>query len=201
MNERVAITGARGGIGSVLADGFSGTGCAVVAMDLPFDATRDDLVGDVDVLVNCAAVTRADWDTTLAVNLTGTKRMCEQAHALGARSIINITSLGAHLAFPDNVAYEVSKAGVLALTRALAKAYAPACRVNAICPGYIHTPMTDASWRDPVERERRAARTMLGRWGKPADLVGAVLFLASDASAYVTGTELVVDGGWLANGL
>jgi NAD(P)-dependent dehydrogenase (short-subunit alcohol dehydrogenase family) len=74
-------------------------------------------------------------------------------------------------------------------------------RVNSLVPGYIHTDMTHASYSDPRKSQERADRTMLGRWGNVNDLVGAAIFLASDASSYVTGIDLIVDGGWTAKGL
>ena len=74
-------------------------------------------------------------------------------------------------------------------------------RVNNLVPGYIATAMTAASYADPSEHKRRSNHTMLGRWGVPCDLIGATIFLASDAAAYVTGQDVVVDGGWLAKGL
>jgi NAD(P)-dependent dehydrogenase (short-subunit alcohol dehydrogenase family) len=200
----VAVTGAKGGIGRALCEGLTAMGAVVRALDLPdFDVCDAELkrCGNLAGLVNCAGVTRASWDETMAVNLRAVRRLCLEARELGAQSIVNLASLGAHEAFAHNVAYEVSKAGVVALTRALAKSFAPTCRVNCVTPGYIRTAMTESSWADVVQRERRSERTMLKRWGEPGDLVGPVAFLLSRASCYVTGTEVVVDGGWLANGL
>jgi NAD(P)-dependent dehydrogenase (short-subunit alcohol dehydrogenase family) len=74
-------------------------------------------------------------------------------------------------------------------------------RVNSLVPGYIHTEMTNSSFNDPKKSAVRSERTMLGRWGETKDLIGAAIFLASDASAYITGTDLIVDGGWTAKGL
>jgi NAD(P)-dependent dehydrogenase (short-subunit alcohol dehydrogenase family) len=108
----------------------------------------------------------------------------------------------AHLGFPDNPAYQASKAAVAQLTRAMAIDFGSwGVRVNSLCPGYVATAMTRASYEDADARRARAARTILGRWADPEDLVGPCQFLLSEASAYVTGTELVVDGGWLAKGL
>jgi gluconate 5-dehydrogenase len=88
------------------------------------------------------------------------------------------------------------------MTRALAVDFGrDRIRVNALAPGYIRTAMTAASWQDPRKREQRARHTALGRWGEVDDLVGAAIFLGSDASAYVTGVELFVDGGWTAKGM
>ena len=101
-----------------------------------------------------------------------------QAGAYG--SIINVTSIGATLGFPNNPGYVASKGGLAALTRALALDHGlQGVRCNSLVPGYVHTAMTQASHTDPERRQARAARTMLGRWGEPDELVGASIFLAS----------------------
>jgi NAD(P)-dependent dehydrogenase (short-subunit alcohol dehydrogenase family) len=117
-------------------------------------------------------------------------------------SIINITSIGAELGFPDNPAYVAAKGALKQLTRSLALDLGSfGIRVNNIGPGYFRTDMTNGSWNDPQLKEDRTRRTILGRWGQPEDLAGAVIFLASDASRYITGQDLYMDGGWLAKGL
>ncbi len=117
-------------------------------------------------------------------------------------SVINITSIGGTLGFPNNPAYVASKGGLKMLTKALAVDYGKdGIRFNNIAPGYIHTDMTDASYNDPIKQENRRDHTCLDRWGQPQDLVGAAIFLASDASKYVTGIDLYVDGGWTAKGM
>jgi len=169
----------------------------------------------VDILVNAAGVTRShpseaypveDWDLTLAVNLSAMFHLCKLVaqDMIPRRSgaIINVSSIGGALGFPNNPAYQASKSGVLGLTRALATDWAKyGIRVNALCPGYTHTDMTDRSYRDPRTNAARATRTMLNRWGQPEEMVGPVIFLASDAASYVTGQELFVDGGWGTAGL
>jgi NAD(P)-dependent dehydrogenase (short-subunit alcohol dehydrogenase family) len=91
---------------------------------------------------------------------------------------------------------------MLGLTRALATDWARYnIRVNALCPGYTHTDMTDKSFQDSRTNAARANRTMMNRWGQPADMVGPVIFLASKAASYVTGIDLFADGGWAAAGL
>jgi NAD(P)-dependent dehydrogenase (short-subunit alcohol dehydrogenase family) len=171
--------------------------------------------GQVDILVNVAGITRAtpsetypdeDWDRTLAVNLSAMFRLCklvaQDMIPRRAGAIINVSSIGGALGFPNNPAYQASKSGVLGLTRALATDWAKYnIRVNTICPGYTHTDMTEASFRNPHTNAARASRTIMNRWGEPAEMVGPVIFLASDAASYVTGAELFVDGGWNSAGL
>lgn len=179
-----------------------------------FERCRDAVLerrGRLDVLVNAAGITTpgsdlAGFDRTLAVNLRGPYLCIQAATAAmkpaGRGSIINVTSLGAFRGFPDNPAYVASKGGLSQLTRALAYDLGAAgIRVNNLVPGYIATGMTEASHKDPAAHEQRQRHTLLGRWGVPSDLVGAAIFLASDASVYVTGQDIVVDGGWLAKGL
>ena len=142
--------------------------------------------------------------TTFETNLDLIYALCLAAVPLmsGGGSIINLTSVGSVLGFPGNPAYVSSKGALRMLTKALAVDLGPkAIRVNSLAPGYIRTAMTAKSYADEAENERRRAHTCLGRWGEPEDLVGAAIFLASDASRYVTGTDLFVDGGWTAKGL
>ena len=116
-------------------------------------------------------------------------------------SIINITSLGAELGFPNNPSYQMSKAGLRQLTKALARDWGEfGIRANNIYPGYIKTAMTTKSFNDRKLNNQRSDNTLLKRWGEPEDLIGPALFLVSDASSYMTGTDIYVDGGWTANG-
>jgi NAD(P)-dependent dehydrogenase (short-subunit alcohol dehydrogenase family) len=171
-------------------------------------------LGRIDVLVNNAGITRTgegdyseeDWDETLDVNLKAAFFLAQSvAGVMRERqggSIINIGSISAHVAMPDNPAYQAAKGGLLQLTRAMALDWAASnIRVNQVNPGYIHTDMSAASYADPEKHRQRAGQTMLGRWGTPQDLVGACLFLASDASSYITGIDMNVDGGWVAKGM
>ncbi|MBC8352310.1 MAG: glucose 1-dehydrogenase [Planctomycetes bacterium] len=169
----------------------------------------------IDVLVNNAGVTFPHelldypddaWHQTIRVNLEApfqlSRRLAPRMKEQGGGSIINITSIAAELGFPNNPAYGAAKGALKQLTKSMAFDLGPfGVRVNNLGPGYFHTDMANLSYSDPERREARADRTLLGRWGEPEDLAGAVIFLASDASRYMTGQDLYIDGGWLAKGL
>jgi NAD(P)-dependent dehydrogenase (short-subunit alcohol dehydrogenase family) len=183
------------------------------AVDLLF-AEIAAVQGSIDVLVNAAGITLpnasknqtllADFEQTLKVNLSAPFACCIAArpYMKPGSSIINITSVNSVLGFPENPGYGAAKGGLRIMTKALAVDYGSSgIRVNAVAPGYIQTDMTRMSFADPEQNERRRRHTCIGRWGTPEDLVGATIFLASDASAYVTGQDIFVDGGWTAKGL
>ncbi|CAN1563321.1 FabG Dehydrogenases with different specificities (related to short-chain alcohol dehydrogenases) [Burkholderiaceae bacterium] len=171
--------------------------------------------GHIDGYLHVAGVTNPTtemaqgddvFSVTMDVNLSSAYRCCRSvAKVMAAQksgSIAMVTSIGAFQGFPGNPAYVASKGGLRMLSKALALDWgALNIRVNALAPGYIETDMTKGSFNDPVKREARSARTMLGRWGKASELLGAAIFLMSDASSYMTGADLVVDGGWTAKGL
>ena len=171
--------------------------------------------GGLHVLVNNAGITSRspfedlpveDWERVVRVNLTGTYLCSKHAARLmiaqGGGSIINIASMSGLVGNRggDNSHYCATKGGVIALTRSLAVEWARhGIRVNAIAPGYCVTPMTDRlKQRDPAFYQELIGRVPLGRFGTGQDLAGAVVYLASDASAYVSGSVLVVDGGYTA---
>ena len=117
-------------------------------------------------------------------------------------SIINISSINAHLAFPENPGYVSSKGGLNSLTRSLALDYSKyKIRVNSVSPGYISRGMTKKSYENKILNKQRADRTMQGRWGKPQDLFGIIDYLMSSKSLYVTGQDFIIDGGWVSKGL
>ena len=171
--------------------------------------------GRVDILVNNAGIcqfkpflelTEEEWDRTLDINLKG-YFLCAQAAAkemakqkLGV--IINIASVAMGqqgVGFPNISHYCASKGGIVAMTEALAIELAPYnIRVNAVSPGVIETPMIDPIKQDPKAMEGILARVPLHRMGKPEEVSNLVLFLASDTSSYMTGSTVVIDGGWLA---
>ncbi|MBF9030608.1 SDR family oxidoreductase [Rhodobacterales bacterium HKCCE3408] len=161
----------------------------------------------LDVLVTCAAITKRGeemapdfFSHVLDVNLTGTFRCAEALlPALKAAKgrVITIASMYARFGSPRNPAYGASKAGVEQLTKSLAIAWAgDGIRVNAVAPGFVVTEQSARARQDPAFVAGIESRTPLGRWGQPEDIAGAVLFLASPASAFVTGVCLAVDGGY-----
>jgi NAD(P)-dependent dehydrogenase (short-subunit alcohol dehydrogenase family) len=169
--------------------------------------------GGIDVLVNCVGISLGPdqdgqakaFEETIAVNLTASYRLMVTAYphmkAKGG-SIVNITSLASRFGMPKNPGYVASKGGLAMLCKGLAVDWGPdGIRVNTVLPGYILTDMTQKSFADAALRTEREERMIIDRWGTPADLIGAVVFLASDASSYVTGADIVVDGGWSAKGL
>jgi NAD(P)-dependent dehydrogenase (short-subunit alcohol dehydrogenase family) len=176
--------------------------------------TAADTFGRIDVLANVAGIAKksaiedvseADWDEVIGVNLKGTffcaqlvgKEMIKQ----GGGSIINLASVAAHTPQINLGAYSPSKAGVLLLTKLMAVEWAKyKIRVNALSPGPIRTPLTDAIYHTDELRKTRARAIPLNRFGIPEEAANAVLFLASDASAYITGHSIVIDGGSL-NGM
>jgi len=167
-------------------------------------------------LINCAAVTLpspsceysdTDWNRSISINLSGVFSMCREIGKIMIDSnipgsIINFTSIGAEQGFANNPGYAATKGAVKQLTKALAVEWGVfGIRVNNIVPGYTNTPMNSKSWNDPVLRRQRSDHTVFGRWAEPIEMVGPTIFLASDASSYITGTDLVVDGGWLVKGM
>ena len=168
----------------------------------------------LNVLVNAAGITTSNDDgdvvarfrNTLEINLVAAYEICQEAlpylKLSDHGSIINITSIGSKVGFPGNPSYVAAKGGLRMLTKALANDLgADNIRVNNLAPGYIKTDMTKASFENNETNLARRERTLLDRWGDIGDLVGAAIFLASDASSYVTGADIFVDGGWTAKGL
>jgi len=161
------------------------------------------------VVVNAAGTIRREaehdpdvFQQVIDINLNGTMRVCAAARdALAANkgTIINIASMLSYFGGGLVPAYSASKGGISQLTKSLAIAYAPdGIRVNALAPGWIATPLTDALRNDPMRSDVILGRTPMARWGTPEDLVGPACFLASPAAAFVTGTILNVDGGYAA---
>jgi NAD(P)-dependent dehydrogenase (short-subunit alcohol dehydrogenase family) len=165
-------------------------------------------LASLDILVNCAGMIRRVeehqldvFEQVINVNLTGTMRACSAARALLGKSrgaIVNTASMLSFFGGGLVPAYSASKGGVAQLTKSLALAYAQdGIRVNAVAPGWIATPLTQALQDDEGRSQAILERTPLGRWGEPEDVAQAVVFLCSPAAAFITGTIVPVDGGYL----
>jgi NAD(P)-dependent dehydrogenase (short-subunit alcohol dehydrogenase family) len=176
-------------------------------------AALERAAGGVDVLVNNAGVrdahadafatTAADWDRVFAVNVRGPFLLSQAVGrgmaSRGGGSIVNVASQLGLVGMAGRPAYTASKAALVNLTRTLALEWAPhRIRVNAVAPGPIKTPFTERLWSDPATTARYNDATPLGAWADPDELVGAVVYLASPASRWVTGSVLVADGGYTA---
>jgi gluconate 5-dehydrogenase len=148
-------------------------------------------------------VTFNGWDQTLALNLSApfflSKAFVPEMRKKGWGRIVNFASLQTTRAFPGGIAYGATKGGIAQLTRAMAEAWSPdGITANAIGPGFFPTELTAAVFEDDARAARNAAQTCIGRNGTLSDMDGPILFLCSDASAYVTGQVLMVDGGFTA---
>lgn len=228
LAEGFVARGAKVVIASREADSLAKTAAEIGTADNPVDtvicdvskpediqqavAKVHDKYGRIDVLLSVAGVnirqptvkfTPEQYDFVMDINMRGAffvaqevgKRMIAQGHG----SIVNVDSLNTYAPVKNVVPYAVSKAGVLMMTRALAMEWGPkGVRVNTIAPGFILTDLTKKLWSDPKMQEWGNWNTPLGRLGNPDDLVGAAVFLASNAAAFMTGQVMRVDGGFTA---
>ncbi|MBO1905823.1 SDR family oxidoreductase [Microvirga sp. 3-52] len=162
----------------------------------------------LDILINAAGVIRRDLEhdpevfaDVISVNLTGAMRVCSAAKARLCEtrgSVVNVASMLTFFGGPRVPAYSASKGGVGQLTKSLAAAWAAdGIRVNAVAPGWIATPLTQALQDDPERSAPILSRTPMGRWGAPEEVAGGAVFLASPAARFVTGAILAIDGGYL----
>lgn len=171
----------------------------------------------IDILINCAAITVSNvenfsqsiknWEKTININLNIPYIFCNLISRDMVKKkikgrIINFSSIGGKTGFPNNHSYGPSKSGLSQLTKSLANDLSKYdININTIVPGYFATEMNKTSWSDKIKKKKRSMKTLLNRWGKPSEIIGPVVFLSSEASSYITGSEIIVDGGWLAKGL
>jgi NAD(P)-dependent dehydrogenase (short-subunit alcohol dehydrogenase family) len=223
---RLAAEGARVACADLAGDHARETAAAIVAaggeaIALTVDVTDDGACarmvtatlqrfGGLTTLVNSAGIggppgpapAVAQWRGVLDVNLTGTwlaaQAAWEALTASGHGSVTNLASIYGVTGGSRSPAYAASKGGVTNLTRQLALQWAPAVRVNCVCPGHVETPLTASLMSDPAWRETMLARYPLARFGRVEDVAAAILYLASDEAAFVTGVALPVDGGYTA---
>jgi NAD(P)-dependent dehydrogenase (short-subunit alcohol dehydrogenase family) len=225
--KRVVVTGGSSGIGAAAVQRFRDEGCTVFDLsrhpgsggiacdvgDLEQVCAAFAKTGAVDVVVNNAGIsfrhlavdiTPEEWQRVLQTNLTGVFNVAQTAGramlAAGGGVIINVASTNALVGHRFYADYNATKAAVLALTRTLALEWAPAVRVNAVCPGYVMTPMQAAEYTPEMIAEVNA-KIPLGRHAEPEEMAALFAFIASDDAAYMTGATIVMDGGETAGGL
>lgn len=225
--KKVVITGGTSGIGAATAQRFRDEGCEVVVLarrprpgvimcDVADKAQVDaafERIGDIDVLVNNAGVsvrnpavdiTADQWEQVVGTNLSGAFWVAQAAARrmlLGRGGVILFTaSTNALVGYRYYADYNATKAGLVALTRSLALEWAPKVRVNAVCPGYVLTPMQEAEYTSEM-LEAVNARIPLGRHARPEELAGLFAYLASDEASYFTGSVIVMDGGETAGSI
>jgi NAD(P)-dependent dehydrogenase (short-subunit alcohol dehydrogenase family) len=211
LGASVLATGATEAEAERAEAGKASAGLRFQALDVRDRSAIHSLVGGLDrldVVVNAAGIIRRDAEhdpgvfaDVLAVNLTGTMEVCTAAKDKLRQSggpVVNLASMLTFFGAPRAPAYSASKGGIGQLTKSLAAAWAAdGIRVNAVAPGWIATPLTQALQDDPERSRPILARTPMGRWGTPEEVADGVVFLASPAARFVTGAILAIDGGYL----
>lgn len=190
---------------------------SVLPLDIVDIETTQSLLSQIepfDILVNSAGMARhapatdtsvTDFDAVVAINLRGayfiTQAVARGLIAAGKHgSLVNVSSQMAHVGGPDRAVYCATKFAVEGFTKAMAIEWGPrGIRVNTICPTFIRTPLTQATFANPERRTWIEQKIKLGRVGELEDVMGAIVYLASDAASLVTGTSILVDGGWTAD--
>ena len=225
--KTVVVTGGSSGIGAATVARFCDEGCTV--FDLSRHPSPGGLACDVGVLAQVEAafaqigapdvvvsnagtsvrhlaleITPDEWQQVLQTNLTGVFNVAQVAARLmlaaGGGTVLNVASTNALVGHPHYAGYNATKAAVLALTRTLALEWAPTVRVNAVCPGYVLTPMQEAEYT-PEMMAQVNAKIPLGRHAQPDEIAALLAFLACDEATYMTGSSVVIDGGETAGGL
>jgi NAD(P)-dependent dehydrogenase (short-subunit alcohol dehydrogenase family) len=196
-----------------VAEEIGGTAQALDITDLAATADFVAATGPYDILVNAAGLARhapaldtapADYDAAMGLNLRAayflTREVARGLIAAGKPgSLINISSQMGHVGGPDRAVYAASKHALEGMTKAMAIEWGPrGIRVNTLCPTFIRTPLAEQTLSNPERRAWIESKIKLGRLGEVEDIMGPVVFLASDASALMTGTHLIIDGGWTA---
>jgi NAD(P)-dependent dehydrogenase (short-subunit alcohol dehydrogenase family) len=211
LGANVTATGASEAERTRAADDETNAGISFAVLDVRDGPSVDHLVTQfnrLDILVNAAGVIRRDLEhdpevfaDVISVNLTGAMRVCSAAKARlceSRGSVVNVASMLTFFGGPRVPAYSASKGGIGQLTKSLAAAWAAdGIRVNAVAPGWIATPLTQALQDDPERSAPILSRTPMGRWGTPEEVASGAVFLASPAAGFVTGAILAIDGGYL----
>jgi NAD(P)-dependent dehydrogenase (short-subunit alcohol dehydrogenase family) len=211
LGAEVTATGATEAERGRASDEDSNAGISFAVLDVRDAAAIDNLLKPMDrlhALINAAGVIRRDVEhepdvfaDVIDINLNGTMRVCSAARSKlreAQGSVVNVASMLTFFGGPRVPAYSASKGGIGQLTKSLAAAWAAdGIRVNAVAPGWIATPLTQALQDDPERSRPILSRTPMGRWGTPEEVAGGVVFLTSPAARFVTGAILAIDGGYL----